>query len=211
MKALRQFFSLALLLGSVSALAGEVDCGSVERYGGGFGPFDYRDPANKKKNLKVVESFHFTPKVESLITGETGDFVGGDLSYVLQAFPNHHRALNALVRLSAKTKSAQPRGSKFSVDCWFDRAIRWRADDGTVRMLFANYLAQNNRFEDAQAQYQEAEKLLPDSPNVAYNFGLYYFDRKNYDKALEYAKRAYAKGFPLDGLKKKLTGVGKWN
>jgi tetratricopeptide (TPR) repeat protein len=201
---------LALLALSLNSAAGEVECGPVHRLGG-FGPFDYRDKANLSRNLPIVEQFHFTQNVENLIRGESTHVIGGDLSYTLRAFPNHHRALNAIVRLAAREKTDQPRGSSVSVNCWFDRAIRWREDDGTVRMLYANYLVQAKKLDEAGKQYQAAEKLLPNSPNVAYNYGLYHFERKDYDKAREYAKKAYAKGFPLDGLKRKLMSVGKWS
>jgi tetratricopeptide (TPR) repeat protein len=203
------FLLIALLTISFNSNAGEVECGPVKRLGG-FGPFDYRDKANLAHNLPIVETYHFTPNIENLIHGETSK-IGGDISYTLRAFPNHHRALNAITRLATREKTAKPQGSAYTVDCWFDRAIRWRQDDGTVRMLFANYLTQTKKMNEALEQYQAAEKLLPESPNVAYNFGLFYFERKDYDKAREYAKKAYAKGFPLDGLKKKLMSIGKWS
>ena len=55
-----------------------------------FGPFDYRTATKDK--LKLVESYHFTPKVESLIGGQSGT-LGADIDYTLRAFPNHPRAL----------------------------------------------------------------------------------------------------------------------
>ncbi len=213
MKNMRLWLSLVALLlstGWSAAVAAEMDCGPIAKPGG-FGPFDYRDPANRTKNLPLVEAYHFTPKVENLVGGESGNSIGSDLSYTLHAFPNHHRALNALIRFSQRQKSNHPAGSKYSVECWFDRAIRFKDNDGTVRMLFGNYLTQRAKYDEAMIQYQEAERLLPDSPNVAYNFGLLHFERKDYDKALQYAKKAYAKGFPLDGLRNKLIRVGKWN
>src|SRR5689334_5467108 len=70
-------------------------CGKLENH---YGPFDYR--TTSKKNLELVESFHFTPKVEKGIGGNTSITAGGDLNYTLRVFPNHHRALAALIRLS---------------------------------------------------------------------------------------------------------------
>jgi tetratricopeptide (TPR) repeat protein len=201
------FWLLVLLTTQVSA--GEVDCGLVSKPGQ-FGPFDYRDPANRKKTLPTVEAYHFTPNVENLMKGESSESIGSDLSYVLQAFPNHHRALNTMIRLAERKKTNQPHGSKYTVECWFDRAVRFRADDGTVRMLFGNHLSQRGKLDDALEQFKEAERLMPNSPNILYNFGLLYFERKNYDKALEYAQKASGMGFPLDGLKNKLRRVGKW-
>ena len=40
--------------------------------------------------------------------------------------------------------------------------------------------------------------------------GLLYTDLKRYDDALRHAHRAYALGFPLPGLQRKLARAGKW-
>jgi len=77
-------------------------------------------------------------------------------------------------------------------------------------MLYGIYLARIGDNDDAIEQLELAEKDAPSDANVLYNLGLLYFDKKNYDKALAYAKRAYKRGFPLPGLKNKLAGVGRW-
>ena len=69
-------------------------CGVLQN---AYGPFDYRDPVSKRDNLPIVESFHFTPDVESLRHGRSGSVLG-DLRYTLRAFPNHHRALKSMAR-----------------------------------------------------------------------------------------------------------------
>jgi tetratricopeptide (TPR) repeat protein len=58
--------------------------------------------------------------------------------------------------------------------------------------------------------FKRAYALLPDDAVVNYNLGLLYADRKDYEQALPYAEKAYALGFPLPGLKKKLVAAGKW-
>lgn len=63
---------------------------------------------------------------------------------------------------------------------------------------------------DALEQLRFAEEYLPDDINLQYNLGLAYFQAKEYDKAREYAKRAYDRGFPLQGLKNMLIKAGKW-
>ena len=62
----------------------------------------------------------------------------------------------------------------------------------------------------ALEQYSAAEKLAPHSAELHYNFGLLYFDLKNYKEAVAQARQAYAKGFPLPGLKRKLQNIGAW-
>lgn len=212
------FFRVALIsifLSCSIATAGNLDgCGSPERRDGGYGPYDYTDPAHYREKLPVVNNYHFTPRVEHLMGGakEETPLPGGDLSYVLMAFPNHHRALSAMMRLSIKENRPKPNGSNYSIECWLDRATRWRPEDGMVRMIYGNYLASPRikRFKEAVPQYQMAERLLKNNTNLSYNMGLLYFNLKEYAKAREYAKKAYAGGFPLSGLKDMLVRAGQW-
>ena len=214
---LRNFrMAVALLLYSlpIASFAQYEACGSVERKGGGYGPYDYTNPSDFRDKLPVVDNFHFNARVESLIGGHKEDTLRptGDLVYVLFAFPNHHRALNAMVRLSLKENTPKPAGSKFTIDCWLDRAMRWRPEDAMVRMIYGNYLSSTRvkRYKDAIPHYELAEKHLKNKTNLYYNMGLLYFNLKDYAKARDYARKAYAGGFPLKGLKDLLVKAGKW-
>lgn len=214
LKNLRSIIGLLIFSFPIAALAEYDACGPVDRKDGGYGPYDYTDPSNYRNKLPIVELNHFNARVESLVGGfkdETKNPMG-DISYVLHAFPNHHRALNAIVRLSWRANTPRPPGSRYSVDCWFDRAMRWRADDGVVRMLYGNYLSniRVKRFKEAIPHYELAEQKLKNNSNLFYNMGLLYFNLKDYDKSRDYAKKAYAGGFPLSGLKEMLVKVGKW-
>jgi hypothetical protein len=203
-----------VLLSPLMSFADIEGCGSPERKDGGYGPYDYTDPSDYRNKLPIVDQFHFTPRVEHLMGGvkEESSSPGGDLSYTLMAFPNHHRALSSMMRLSMKENRPKPYGSNYSIECWLDRAIRWRPKDGMVRMIYGNYLASPRikRFKEAIPQYEIAEQLLKNNSNLHYNMGLLYFNLKNYAKAREYAKKAYAGGFPLSGLKDMLVKAGKW-
>ncbi|HZX26103.1 MAG TPA: ABC transporter permease, partial [Telluria sp.] len=77
----------------VAAAAAAMECGALTNQPSGG---DYLNPADASK-LRLVEAYHFTQNVESLKRGESGS-VAGDLAYTLEHFPNHHRALGALVR-----------------------------------------------------------------------------------------------------------------
>lgn len=184
---------------------GPAVCGSLDNH---YGPFDYRVERGEK--LTVVERFHFTPDVESLRGGASSSKIGGDLSYTLRAFPNHHRALHTLARLAVKEKTATPRGSRYTVDCWFERAMRFRHDDGTVRMIYGIYLFQTNKKADALKMLESAEELGESSANFHYNMGLLYADFERYDDARRHAHRAYALGFSLPGLRNRLQRAGQW-
>ncbi|SEM87510.1 tetratricopeptide repeat protein [Nitrosomonas marina] len=181
-------------------------CGEVDNTT--FGPFDYTDPT-KKEELKVVETHHFDRNVENLIAGTTSS-IGGDLNYTLSAFPNHHKALHTLSRLALRDKISRPEGTRYTVLCYFDRAIRFKPKDPVVRVIFSNHLLKQNKLDMALEQLQIANDIEPDNPTTNYNLGLLYLKKRNYEKALLHAKKAYEQNFPLPGLKNKLVAAGKW-
>jgi tetratricopeptide (TPR) repeat protein len=178
-------------------------CGELTN---GYGPYDYR---TDKAKLTVVEVNHFTTKVENLQCCLNGP-LEADLDYTLRAFPNHHRALLAMERLAANMHTERPPRAHYTVACYYERAIRFRPDDGTTRMLYAAYLAKKGNAAEAIKHMEYIEKNAGPSANLDYNMGLVYADLKQYDKALEHAHRAYQAGFNLPGLRAKLERAGKW-
>lgn len=188
----------------------------------GFGPFDYTDPDTRlpgkygrQSPLYLVESAHFTPPVEQLITGRSGgkDPIG-DINYTLRAFPNHHRALWSVSRhylrklkstdsdqLMAKERLGQGTPPP---ECYFHRAKAFAPNDKMVSAVFGIYLHKRGMLDAALKEYQEAEAKLPKYPELVYNMGLLYFDLGQVDKAQEYAERARVLGYPLDGLSTKI-------
>lgn len=182
----------------------DIICGSLEN---AYGPYDYRSDKDK---LGIVETFHLTANVINLSSAQSASTVGGDLDYTLRAFPNHHIALMAMTRLGEKEKLAKPRGARFSVECYLQRAMRFRNDDTTVKMLYASYLAKNGKRAEAFAILDEIANAEEETANVYYNIGLIYFELKDYERSLSYAHRAYALGFPLPGLRDRLKRAGKW-
>lgn len=191
----------------VKAEVNEFVCGPLQN---AFGPFDFR---TDKSNLVVVEGHHFTPEVANLVSGvkhRPGSGVGTDIDYTLRAYPNHPGALMAIVRYGEREKTEKPRGTTYSVECYLDRASRFRPDDGMVRVVYATYLAKRGRNKEALDHLNEAIRLGESSANLNYNIGLIYFDLKNYDESLVYAHKAYRMGFPLPGLRDKLKKISKW-
>lgn len=189
------------------------ECGDLEN---GYGPFDYRVATRESKGL--VEGAHFSRDVENLkgykairLGGLRGD-PGGDIDYTLRAFPNHPRALWAMVRLSEKEKKEQPKGANWIVECYFDRAVRFRPDDLNVRVIYANFLIKRKRTAEAAAQLDLADKAGDaESANFYYNLGLALADVQRWERARVRANQAYELGFPLPGLKDKLIKAGQWN
>lgn len=190
---------------SAEALGGSA-CGELSN--GTNGPFDYR---NERGMLRVVEAFHFTPKVEALVSGESGYQVGSDLDYVLRAFPNHHRALMAAMRWGEKRKTAAPADMPRPLECYFDRALRFRPEDSVARLIYATFLSRNARQEEAVQQVDLVATRAGDNPFTRYNAGLLYVELKQYDKALEQAHAAMALGLTRAELREQLKAAGKWS
>lgn len=197
------------------------DCGELKM--GQFGPYDYRPEKHKHVGgieyppggsehqaiLNLVQGAHFPPIVENLIRGNRG-YLGGDLGYTLTSLPNNHRALAAVMRYGEKLKTDHPPDMKFSVECYFDRAVRFAPDDAIVRMLFAQFLISKSRQPEAMQQLIFAKNLAGENAFTHFNIGLIYFDAGSYEKALEQAHQAAALGFPRPDLEQKLRAAGKW-
>lgn len=195
---------LAFLAWSMAAGAQTVPgCGQLEN---AFGPFDYRDPVSRKESLNIVERAHFTPEVEALQRGHTGTVIG-DLDYTLRAWPNHHRALAAVGRYSLLGNTRWTNPSVKSAECYFERAIAFRPDDETARMLYANYLLKRGRREAARAQFEEALRIAPNAVELNYNAGLFFVGEGDLERARKHAKVAYEGGYPLPGLRNKILAA----
>lgn len=207
MKALQALGLLLMLSWTAGANAQDegIGCGPVA-IPGWYGPYDY---VSEHGRLIIVEQHHFTPKVEALIAGQEGS-IGGDISYTLNASPNHHRALYALMRLGAKTRSTQPPGVLMTIDCYFDRATRYRPEDTVVRTLFGLYLMQVKQPAEAMKQFEAADFYAKDNGLAHNNIGLALFEVGLYEAALRQAHLAAKLGFPPTLLTEKLKGANQW-
>lgn len=194
---------MGLLFSSASLRAESSSCGQV---GDGYGPFNYRTQYEK---LRIVEQFHFNDDVANIRRGMTGS-IGGDLDYTLRASPNHSKALIAMIRLAEREKTEKPVGSKYSVECWLQRAVIFSPDDAMVRMIYADYLSKKNRKPEALAQLEKVIEAGVESPMTHYNLGMLFSDLFEFDRALEQAHVAYELGVQLPALKSRLKAAGKW-
>lgn len=193
----------ALLAGSAQA-GPEEECGLLEW---GYGPFDYRVSTHAQRRL--VESAHFTPDAEKLIEAPTGS-LGGDIRYTLSVFPNHPRALVAMERLAAKERRDPPSGAKYPVECWYERALRYKPDDHVPRLLYVNFLIKRQRLDEARKHLEFVAESTQDNPFAQFNVGMLYVDIKDYDKALVQAHRVKAMGFDRPEIKDRLIAAGRW-
>ncbi|MBK8744994.1 hypothetical protein [Propionivibrio sp.] len=181
----------------------DFSCGALTN---AYGPFDYRSDKDK---LGIVEGAHFTPSVENLTRGNAG-YIGGDLDYTLRAFPNHHRALMSVMRYGEKRHSDHPTDLRYSVGCYFNRALRFRPDDDTARMIYGIYLSKKGRNKEALEQLNSIQTPNDDNANLHYNLGLLFLKLGDQKKSLAHAQKAYQLGFPLPGLRDKLKRAGIW-
>jgi tetratricopeptide (TPR) repeat protein len=181
-------------------------CG--DPYDVGTGPWDYRTATAER--IKLVERRHFTPDVQMMRGGGTTRHLAGDIAYTLRIFPNHHKALITMSDWSLKSGKNPPEGTSYSVECWFDRALRFAPNDPMVKVIFGIALMKRGKSREAVEQLEAAQVQVGNDSNVHYNLGLVYFDLKDYEKALASAHKAYAGGFPLPGLRNKLMRAGVW-
>jgi tetratricopeptide (TPR) repeat protein len=178
-----------------------------------YGPFDYLQRKSLPGELRIVERYHFTPQVEQLIAPVSSVHVLGEISYTLKAWPNHHRALNSMVRHRVLTWGTRPKEYlRYSpAECWLQRAIKFSPKDATVYMLYGMLLHQTDFMDKAVDNYKKALNIEPTHVQAKYNLALLLVDLKKYDEAKIYAIDLYSKGYPLPGLKDKLKKVGKWS
>lgn len=170
-------------------------------------PIDYYNP-REKPQIQLVEKFHFTPKVEALLAGESSP-IPDDLHYTLRHIPNHPRALDAMSRWQVANRRPAT-AAYWEAECYFERAIEFRPEDATLYLLYGIHLHRKKELDAALVQYQEALRLEPDRAETHYNIGLLHFDRKDYAAARAAAIRAYELGYPLAGLRNRLKRVGEW-
>jgi len=176
--------------------------------GTGYGPYDYTHHVDRRRRLPIVERHHFTPKVASLQGGESGALLP-DIDYTLRAFPNHHAALFSIIRLYTRTpRDPGVDNWRTPPECYLQRALHFAPRDSGAYLLYGIYLHRKGRLEQAEAMYRKSLELDPDSAEAHYNLGLLLLDRNEYEAARAEARSAYAKGYPLPGLRSRLTSAG---
>ena len=72
------------------------------------------------------------------------------------------------------------------------------------------YLQRLGNFQLAIEYYKRALGINENYADAYYNLGLIYLELDDFDQALKNAHAAYARGFPLDGLRKRLIKAGYW-
>lgn len=189
--------------------------------GQGFGPYDFfdvdapSDPAYREGRWWEVEVIHAQPGLAAMerepFDQIAYDRAAAEFDYVLRAYPNHPQILHARIMLELKRRSARGiRAWQTPPECYLQRAAVFRPQQAHIPQLYGLYLDRLDRADDALEHYHHALELDPESAEAAYNLGLLYLKKGDHARALEYAHRAYARGFPLPGLRNRLRSLGVW-
>jgi len=182
------------------------NCGTL-RSQGQYGPYDYR---KDKDRIDIVLRAHFNSDVESLVSGMSST-IAGDIDYTLRALPNYVRALDAMRRLGERDKTSIPHGAHFTVECYFQRAVVFAPDDHVARMLYASFLLNNKRKDEAIEQLNYVREAMdPQAVFTRGNLGLLYVEAGRYDDALAQAHAMMALGATTMPLRDRLIAEGKW-
>lgn len=193
----------ALVLGAPALAQPSSICGDLAA---AQGPYDYRV---ERYWVTFIERNHFTPLVEAGIRGVSGH-PGGDIDFLLRYVPNHPRGLVAMQRLSERMQWNKPPGATYDVECYYDRALRFRPDDVVPRVLYAGYLGKRARLEQALTELSRAVTHAGDNGFSHYNIGLQYVELGQFDKALVQAHRALELEFGRTELRDRLRAAGRW-
>ena len=82
------------------------------------------------------------------------------------------------------------------------------SQDPTVYYVYGMYLHRSGDLESAAENYKTSLAMYEANAEVHYNLGLLYLDSGDLDQAAEHARRAYELGYPLPGLRRKLSENG---
>lgn len=167
-------------------------------------PQDYNNAAPViRELLHNVEKYHLNQGISALREGRS--YVAWQhFDFILRYFPNHPRGLQLMSELTNQIKSP-PKGQ-----IYFDRALRLFPNTASNYAVYGIFLHKQGKLDLAIDQYKKAVELSPESASYNYNLGLAYFEKNQLPLANESAQKAYERGYPLPGLRNKLTKAGAW-
>jgi len=173
----------------------------------GFGPpLDYR---TAEFIGSTTDAQHTEIALEELRKpSPDGSVVLHNLNWALARSPNHYVALGGIVDWE---RSKRPMAGYPSTKCYLFWARQFVPDDLNTWLITGNYYYKKNDFRRARAWYQDALTKQPDSAEAHYALGLVLFEEGDFDDAMNHARQAYALGYPLPGLRRKLERVGQWD
>lgn len=167
--------------------------------------FDYYHQATPRaqKLLHLTEEYHLKKGINLLKQGKC-TYALSDFQFILNYFPNHPEVLYRMIDWGEQC------GKPNVPEQRIKQAIETYPDAAQTYTIYGIFLHREGKLKEATEQYHHALELTPDSGQTHYNLGLAYFELGDYEAARKQAKAAYQGGFPLPGLKQKLSSVGQW-
>ncbi len=156
-----------------------------------------------REHLSAVERHHLQQGRDKA-KWDNPIYAWRDVEFMLRHFPNHPDALMLAIDLSFKSKDMR------HAQELFEKAVIFDPKPAAPWVIYGLFFHRHGKLDDAIIRYQEALKRDPDMVEAYYNLGLAYFKLKQYEQANQAAQRAYALGYPLLGLRKKLEKIGEW-
>ncbi len=205
--------TLAVLLWASSAVASSVNlegyCAPSDRDPSKLNDYRKRDSTPFLTwSIKDNWANHTGPATERIQSGEYSHRVMADLAFTLGGWPNHVRALQALVQYDIGGGKHFEFPSTF---CYFTRALEFAPNDVDVLLLEAFWRWKLGDLKQAVATYKSVLSMDPSSAEGHYHLGLLYIELRDYPKSFAQAKEAYRLGYPLPGLRDKLAALGYWH
>lgn len=160
-----------------------------------------------------VISRHYLRGARKQFAKRDFDYAWQELNYVFQRVPNHPDSLLLLTQLMRELpRDAPDFNLKLSrAQVYFKNALMVDPKQSNTHVLYGMFLQLDpTSLNDAIAEYETAIKLNPRHTDAYYNLGLALVARQDYENALNAAKKAYALGHPLPGLRKKLQAANAW-
>lgn len=185
-------------------------------------PFDYYAAETRQHTgtfngglLYLVESAHFTNEVRSLAKGNTGD-QPLDLYFVVNSIPNHPAALDAYSRYEYYYRNFDSfnqvrtnQKPKYQAECLMHRAAKIYPQYAETYLVWGMHYARNKQHKEAVDKYRQALNIEDKRPDIHYNLGLALLNIGQVEEAKKHAQIAYSGGFPLSGLRNKLSELAK--
>ena len=103
--------------------------------------------------LRTVEQYHLIPGEEKL-RNRNYESAYGDFSFILRYFPNHPRALLAMVHLCSEWRSQH-----CLLDTVFEKAIAVRPNEPGTFVVSGIYLHRIKRYKEAIGELEQALRL----------------------------------------------------
>lgn len=150
---------------------------------------------------------HSVGAIRGVRAGQFTKAVRYNLDWTLFRWPNHLPVLEALIEYDVRNG---PTYGYPMPECYFYRARMFAPDDINVLLAEGVYFWRKGNLPRAIQSYESALTLDPTSADAHYNAGLAYAEAGDYEKALGHAWAAYGQGYPLPGLRRKLSASGHW-